>query len=69
MSSTAIRCSANTSASRFWKYASQGDREQRRDAMAADPAWGDYLKASAELGAILSQENRILKPASFSPLK
>ena len=52
-----------------WKYASQGDREQRRDDMAADPAWGDYLKASAELGAILSQENRILKPASFSPLK
>ena len=49
--------------------ASQQFTQTERDAMAADPAWGDYLKASAELGAILSQENRILKPAAFSPLK
>jgi hypothetical protein len=53
----------------IWSFESQGDREQKRNAMLADPAFQIYLKKSAELGAVASQENRILKPTSFSPLK
>jgi hypothetical protein len=52
----------------LWKFESQGEREQKRTAMMADPAFQTYLKKSAELGALASQENRILKSTSFSPL-
>jgi hypothetical protein len=52
----------------IWRFDSQGDREQKRNAMMADPAFATYLKKSAELGALASQENRILKSTSFSPL-
>lgn len=51
----------------LWRYESQADREARRSAMAADPAWGDYLCRSEEAGFLVSQENRILKPTEFSP--
>jgi hypothetical protein len=49
----------------MWGYADQGDRERRRAAMAADPAWGEYL---AELGAkslLIAMENRIIRPTGF----
>jgi len=49
----------------MWGYASQGEREQRRNALAADPAWGDYLKAVAESGALIRMENRILRRTPF----
>jgi NIPSNAP len=52
----------------LWGYASQGERETKRNAMVADPAWPEFLKKSAELGAAMQQENRILKSTSFSPL-
>lgn len=48
-----------------WAYDSQADRETRRNAMAADPAWGDYLKAVAEARVLVQMENRILRPAPF----
>jgi len=51
-----------------WKYASQADRERKRDALMADPAFQAYLAKSRELGAHQSQECRILKSTSFSPL-
>jgi uncharacterized protein YbaA (DUF1428 family) len=51
-----------------WKYASQADREAKRDALMADPVFQDYLRRSRELGAHQSQECRILKSTSFSPL-
>lgn len=51
----------------LWAYESQADRETRRNAMVADPAWPEYLRRSAELGAVQHQENRILKPTSFAP--
>ena len=51
----------------LWAYEDQGDRERRRTAMAADPGWADYLKRSEELGLLVSQENRFLKPTDFSP--
>jgi hypothetical protein len=53
----------------LWAYESQGDRETKRNAMMADPAFQTYLKKSAELGALASQENRILKSTSFEPKK
>ncbi len=49
----------------LWGYEDQGDRERRRAAMAADPAWGAYLKKAAELGVLQSMENRIAKPTPF----
>jgi hypothetical protein len=47
--------------------ASLADREQRRSAMEADPAWQEYRARSKELGALRQQESQILKPTSFSP--
>ena len=51
----------------LWRFESLADRERRRAAMDADPAWQDYRARSKELGAIREQESKILKPASFSP--
>ncbi len=51
-----------------WAYESQADREQKRDALMNDPAFKDYLRRSAEMGAHRTQESRILKSVSFSPL-
>ena len=51
----------------IWAYEDQGDRERRRTAMAADPAWGAFLKKSEEMNLLLAQENRFLKPTDFSP--
>jgi hypothetical protein len=53
----------------MWGYADQGDREQRRAAMAADPAWSVYLAESARRDLLVEQENRFLKPTSFSPVQ
>jgi len=52
----------------IWSYESQADREKKRNALMADPAFQEYLKKSAELGAHQHQESRILKSTSFSPL-
>jgi hypothetical protein len=51
-----------------WKYPSQAERERRREALMADPAFQAYLAKSRELGAHQHQECRILKSTSFSPL-
>ncbi len=53
----------------LWAYESQADREARRAAMAADPAWGAYLRKAGELGLLVAQENRLLRPTDFSPIK
>lgn len=49
----------------LWRYESQADRETRRNTMAADPAWGDYLRRSEEAGYLVAQENRMLRPTDF----
>ena len=49
----------------MWGYADQGDREKRRAAMAADPAWAEYLKKVAATGALINMQNRIVKPTAF----
>ena len=49
----------------IWVYENAGDREKKRAAMQADPDWQDYLRRSAELGALISQTNRLMLPVDF----
>ncbi len=51
----------------LWAYDDQGDRERRRTAMAADPGWQAFLARGKEIDALVSQENRILRPTDFMP--
>ncbi len=50
----------------IWGYKDIADRQARRDAMAADPAWKAWLAQGQ--GRFASQENRIMKPAPFWPM-
>ena len=52
----------------LWGYESMADRERRRNAMEADPAWTAYRQKSSASGNVQYQENKILKSVSFSPL-
>lgn len=45
----------------LWRYADMADRERRRAALYADPAWLAYRARTGETGWVLRQENRILK--------
>lgn len=49
----------------LWRYDSLADLEQKRAARDADPAWGEFLKATE--GMVLMQDNKIMRPATFSP--
>lgn len=49
----------------LWRYQSLADLEAKREARDADPAWGQFLAATE--GMVLVQENKIMKPAPFSP--
>ena len=49
----------------IWVYDDIADRARKRTAMWADPDWLAYTKKSAELGALIKQENTILNAASF----
>ena len=53
----------------IWVYQSAGDRETRRAAMQSDPEWLDYTKRSAELGALVSQSNKLMTPVDFFDFK
>ncbi len=52
----------------LWGYASLADREARRAAMLADPAWTRLKQRTAALAAVQQQENWILTPLPFSPI-
>ena len=51
----------------IWAYADLNDRDTRRAALAADPRWQVFLPKIQAL--IETMENKILKPAPFSPLR
>jgi hypothetical protein len=51
----------------MWGYDSLDDRAARRERMAQDPEWKRYLQKVALL--LVAQENRILKPTAFSPIR
>jgi len=53
----------------IWAYENAADRERRRAAMQADPDWIAYLEESAKLGALEAQQNRLMKPVDFFPIK
>ena len=49
----------------IWAYEDAADRAKKRAAMQADPEWVAYTQASAELGALVNQENKLMIPVSF----
>ena len=51
----------------IWGYDGLDDRLDKREKLANHPDWPRYLEANVSL--IVEQENRVLIPASFSPLK
>ena len=51
----------------IWQYDDLADRERRRAAMEADPAWQAYLQKSREY--MQTMNNKILVPTTFSPTK
>ena len=51
----------------LWGYDSLDDRAARRARLADDPAWQAYLQKVIPL--LVKQENRILKPTAFSPIR
>lgn len=51
----------------IWAYDDAGDRERKRAALWADPAWLAYTVESAKLGALDNQENRLMTPVAFFP--
>lgn len=53
----------------IWVYENAGDREKRRAAMWGDPEWVAYTQESTKLGALVKQENRLMTPVDFFPLR
>jgi len=49
----------------MWAYKSMDERTERRARLGADPRWKAYVQKTRPLQ--ISQENRILIPAPFSP--
>src|SRR5436189_805367 len=53
----------------IWVYENAADREKKRAAMQADADWIAYQVESSKLGALENQENRLMKPVDYFPLK
>jgi len=53
----------------IWVYEDAADRAAKRARMMADPEWQTYLAKSAEAGFLIKQENNLMTPAAFYPLK
>ena len=51
----------------LWRYDSYAEREQRRGRLQADERWKAFLRKIQPL--IHTQQNRILIPTQFSPLR
>jgi hypothetical protein len=51
----------------IWRYDSYAEREARRARLQADPRWQEFLAKVQPL--MHTQQNRILVPTAFSPLR
>lgn len=49
----------------IWVYENAGDREAKRAAMWADAEWLTYIQESNKLGALVEQQNALMKPVDF----
>lgn len=49
----------------LWAYRDMQERSERRARLTSDPRWKEYVKKTRPLQ--ISQENKILLPAPFSP--
>lgn len=50
----------------LWRYDSLADMERKRSARDADPAWSEFLSRTE--GMVLLQDDKIMRPTSFSPV-
>ena len=51
----------------IWAYRSLADRERRRAALMADPAWQAFIQSVWALDAIQEQDVMVMNPAPCSP--
>ncbi len=51
----------------MWRYADAGERERRRAAMEADPAWWAFRARTSHF--VIEMRSRILRPTWFSPMR
>jgi NIPSNAP len=51
----------------LWRYDSLADMESKRTARDADAAWGEFLSLTE--GMILAQDDKVMRPTSFSPVR
>lgn len=49
----------------LWQYEDLADRERRRAAMEADPAWSAYRQMVIEADCLLDMQNEIVRPVPF----
>jgi len=49
----------------LWRYDSMADMEEKRAARNDDPRWTEFQQKTE--GLMLMQEDKIMKPTSFSP--
>lgn len=49
----------------LWAFDSFEDRLARRERLAADPRWREYLGKAA--GIVVQQESKLMLPAAFTP--
>ena len=62
-----VEVGAVSSICAMWGYESFADREQRRATLAADERWQAFLPKLHPL--VHTQQNRILVPTAFSPIR
>lgn len=53
----------------LWGFESMAERERRRALMVQDPRWDEFMRRSEELGAVMTAENKIIRPVGFSPIQ
>jgi hypothetical protein len=53
----------------LWAYRDAAHRAQARAALQGDPEWIAFLAKSGEAGNLISQENKLMVPAAFAPLR